>query len=138
MLYRRSSMSLNNQVGGNHYQKLVIQPIEFITRNNIPFCEGNIVKYISRYKFKDGIKDLHKALHYVALIKEYDKWHNISWISTIVRPIEYVTANQFGDIESNIIIKLINRNRVEGDLEDIAVLIKNLIEETGNGNGTQV
>jgi hypothetical protein len=131
-------MSLNNQVGGNHYQKLVIQPIEFITRNNIPFCEGNIVKYISRYKFKDGIKDLHKALHYVALIKEYDKWHNISWISTIVRPIEYVTANQFGDIESNIIIKLINRNRVEGDLEDIAVLIKNLIEETGNGNGTQV
>ena len=53
-----------------HYD-MEIQPIEYIMRNGLGFCEGNIVKYVSRYKEKGGIDDLRKARHYIEiLIKE--------------------------------------------------------------------
>lgn len=58
------------QVGGNHYMKYKIQPIEFITKNNIPFIEGNIIKYIIRWKDKGGVKDLDKIRHYIDLLEE--------------------------------------------------------------------
>ena len=40
------------QVGGSHYKSMVIQPSEFINRNNIPFAEGNAIKYLCRHKQK--------------------------------------------------------------------------------------
>lgn len=55
------------QVGGDHYTKMAMEPIEYINANNLPFCEGNVVKYISRYKDKNGKKDLAKCVHYVLL-----------------------------------------------------------------------
>ena len=65
-----SNSALKKQVEGDHYKKYTIQPIEFITKNNIPFIEGNIVKYICRWKDKGGSKDLDKVIHYVELLKE--------------------------------------------------------------------
>jgi hypothetical protein len=62
------------QVGGKHYMKYKIQPIEFITQNNIPFIEGNVIKYLLRYKDKNGIQDLDKCIHYIELLKEL--YHN--------------------------------------------------------------
>ena len=62
--------ALNKQVEGNHYKKFTIQPIEFITKNNLPFIEGNIIKYICRWKDKGGKSDLDKVIHYVELLKE--------------------------------------------------------------------
>jgi len=63
--------TLSYQVGGNHYKEYEIQPIEFILANKIPYVEGNIIKYICRYKEKNGIEDLRKAKHYIdILIKE--------------------------------------------------------------------
>jgi len=44
------------QVGGSHYESMVIQPSEFINRNNIPFAEGNAIKYLCRHKQKDKSK----------------------------------------------------------------------------------
>ena len=41
------------QVGGDHYKSMVIQPSEFINRNNIPFAEGNAIKYLCRHKQKN-------------------------------------------------------------------------------------
>ena len=65
--------ALNTQVGGNHYQKLTIQPVEFIVKNNIPFLEANVIKYVVRYKDKNGLEDLNKAKHYLEmLIENYD------------------------------------------------------------------
>lgn len=58
------------QVGGDHYRRMRIQPIEFITANNLGFCAGNVVKYISRYKHKNGREDLLKARHYIDLLLE--------------------------------------------------------------------
>ena len=60
--------SLAVQVGGNHYKQFKIQPIEFILANNLGYIEGNIVKYICRYKFKNGVEDLKKIKHYVDLL----------------------------------------------------------------------
>ena len=60
--------SYKKQVGGNHYKKYKIQPVEFIIKNNIGFCEGNIIKYILRFKEKGGVKDLEKAKHYIELL----------------------------------------------------------------------
>jgi hypothetical protein len=62
--------ALNKQIAGGHYKKFVIQPIEFITKNNLPFIEGNIIKYICRWQDKGGVEDLDKVIHYVELLKE--------------------------------------------------------------------
>lgn len=59
---------LNMQVGGEHYKTMAIQPVQFITENNLGFLEGCIVKRISRWRSKDGIKDLHKIKHEVDLL----------------------------------------------------------------------
>jgi hypothetical protein len=58
-------MSANEtQVSGNHYQT-AIQPWDFIVANDLGYLEGNIVKYVSRYKKKGGVEDLRKARHYL-------------------------------------------------------------------------
>lgn len=71
--------STSNQVGGNHYKDLKIQPTEFIHANNIPFIEGNIIKYVIRHRSKNGIEDLKKAKHYIDLLIqfEYESKENI-------------------------------------------------------------
>lgn len=62
----------NIQVGGNHYRDMKIQPIEFIQANGLNFCQGNVVKYITRYKHKNGKEDLLKARHYIDLLLQYE------------------------------------------------------------------
>ena len=57
-----------------HYHKCKIEPIDYILANNLGFCEGNVVKYITRYKDKGGVDDLRKIKVYVDyLIDELDK-----------------------------------------------------------------
>lgn len=60
--------SLEQQVGGKHYKNFAIQPVEFIHKNNLGFIVGNIIKYICRYKDKNGIEDLQKAKHYIDIL----------------------------------------------------------------------
>jgi hypothetical protein len=64
--------ALDDQVGGDHYKKLKIQPIEYIHANQIGYMEGNVIKYVSRWKEKNGIKDLEKAKHYIDLLIELE------------------------------------------------------------------
>lgn len=61
-----------DQVGGDHYKSLKIQPTEFIHANNIPFIEGNIIKYVIRHRSKNGIEDLKKAKHYLDLLISFE------------------------------------------------------------------
>jgi hypothetical protein len=60
------------QIAGTHYMKMVIQPAEFINKNNLPFAEGNAIKYICRHSAKGGLEDIKKAIHYLEMIKERD------------------------------------------------------------------
>ena len=64
--------SLGHQVDGDHYRSMKIQPAEFINENNLPYAEGNAIKYICRHK-KIGKKiDIEKAIHYLQMIIERD------------------------------------------------------------------
>ena len=65
--------SFKKQVGGSHYKNYKIQPVEFIIKNNIGFVEGNIIKYILRFKEKGGVQDLVKAKHYIELLIDSSK-----------------------------------------------------------------
>jgi hypothetical protein len=65
--------SYKKQVGGNHYKNYKIQPVEFIIKNNIGFVEGNIIKYVLRFKEKGGVQDLNKAKHYIELLIDSTK-----------------------------------------------------------------
>ena len=60
----------DHQVAGDHYQKLKIQPIEYILANEMQFCEGAIIKYISRWRDKGGIEDLRKIKHFCDFLIE--------------------------------------------------------------------
>ena len=63
-----STTPLGLQVGGNHYKDLKIQPIEFIHVNNLSYIEGCVIKYITRWRNKNGVEDLEKIKHYIDLL----------------------------------------------------------------------
>ena len=60
------------QVGGNHYASMKIQPTAFIYLNDIPFLEGNVIKYVVRHRHKNGRQDIEKAIHYLQLLLELE------------------------------------------------------------------
>jgi hypothetical protein len=60
------------QVDGDHYKQMKIQPVEFIHANGIPSVEGTVIKYVSRWRSKNGVADLKKAKHYIELLIELE------------------------------------------------------------------
>lgn len=68
----QSHNPLSVQVGGSHYKDLAIQPVEFIYANGIGFFEGNVIKYVSRWRSKGGVADLEKARHYIDMLIELE------------------------------------------------------------------
>jgi hypothetical protein len=69
--------ALDVQVGGEHYKNQKIQPIEYIHANGIPFAEGCVIKYVSRWRDKGGIKDLEKARHFIDMLIELEKKNKV-------------------------------------------------------------
>ena len=61
------------QVAGNHYSKLKIQPMEYCLQNDLNYGQSNAIKYITRYKDKNGIEDLKKAIHCIELLIEFEE-----------------------------------------------------------------
>lgn len=61
------------QIGGSHYKDKGIQPIEYILANNLDFCEGNVIKYVSRWRQKNKLDDLLKAKHYLEFLIERER-----------------------------------------------------------------
>lgn len=59
------------QVGGNHYAKQKMQPIELVMANEMGFCEGSALKYICRHQDKGGAEDIKKAIHYLQLLLKH-------------------------------------------------------------------
>ena len=70
-------MSANDiQIAGDHYKAKAVQPWDYIASNNLGYFEGNIVKYVSRWKNKGGIEDLRKARHYLDKLIELNVLEN--------------------------------------------------------------
>ncbi len=64
--------ALDEQVAGDHYKKLKIQPAEYIHANKLGYFEGNVIKYVTRWRDKNGLADLEKAKHYIELLIELE------------------------------------------------------------------
>jgi hypothetical protein len=64
--------ALNKQIGGDHYSKYPLQPIEFYVANGFSYCQGAVMDYIIRYKDKGGARDLDKAIHVIEIMKELE------------------------------------------------------------------
>lgn len=64
--------ALGTQVGGDHYKNMPIQVVEFCQRNELNYCESNVVKYVCRHRSKNKLQDLLKAKHYIDLLIELE------------------------------------------------------------------
>tara|TARA_R110000868_G_scaffold332979_1_gene593893 strand:- start:603 stop:812 length:210 start_codon:yes stop_codon:yes gene_type:complete len=64
--------ALDEQVGGEHYKNLAIQPVEYIHNNNLGYVEGCVIKYVTRWRSKGGLDDLLKARHYLDVLIELE------------------------------------------------------------------
>lgn len=62
----------DKQIGGDHYKTMKIQPAEFIEANGLSYLQGNAIKYICRFRDKNGIEDLRKAKHYIDMLIEFE------------------------------------------------------------------
>lgn len=69
MINKEENVNLNPK----HYNSNLIQPIEYIISNNMDFLEGNIIKYVTRYKLKNGLEDLKKARVYLNWLIEREE-----------------------------------------------------------------
>lgn len=64
--------ALQTQVAGSHYTDMPIQPVTFIHANGLDFCQGSILKYVCRFRNKNGKDDLLKAKHFIDLLIEME------------------------------------------------------------------
>lgn len=69
----RFSSAFDKQTGGNHYKDLKIQPMEYALANKLDLAQGNVVKYVTRFRAKNGIEDLRKAIHCIELLIEFEE-----------------------------------------------------------------
>ena len=65
--------ALDVQVGGDHYKKLGIQPMEYSMVNNLDACQHTIIKYVTRFRDKGGLGDLEKARHAIDMLIEFER-----------------------------------------------------------------
>lgn len=64
--------ALTTQVGGSHYTKLKIQPMEYSMANDLDACQHTIIKYVTRFRDKAGVQDLEKARHVIDMLIEFE------------------------------------------------------------------
>lgn len=67
-----SKKPLDTQVGGDHYKGMAIQPMEYSMKNGLDACQHTIIKYVSRFRDKGGVEDLHKAKHCIDMLIEFE------------------------------------------------------------------
>jgi hypothetical protein len=78
------SIENKNQVAGQHYKKMAIQPWDYIIQNQISYMEGSVIKYISRWRDKNGLEDLYKCRHFLNKLietEEAEKQKPVGYVS---------------------------------------------------------
>ena len=68
-----SKSQLSTQVGGNHYTKLAIQPMRYSMENRLDALQHTVIKYVTRFRDKNGIEDLEKAKHCIDMLIEFER-----------------------------------------------------------------
>ncbi|WP_455107133.1 DUF3310 domain-containing protein [Porphyromonas sp.] len=116
---------LRQQIGGSHYKDMVFQPISLISLLDLDFFQGNVVKYVSRHRLKDGVRDLAKAKHYCQMAMELDgkKEPDAVLLSEAIGDVwDFVSQNQL-DFEVYMILMHVVRVRWEEAVRAIDELI---------------
>ena len=85
-------MALEIQVDGDHYKDMKIQVVEFCHANQIPFMEGAAIKYLCRWRKKNGLRDLLKARHMIDLLIEMEEKKDITNVPVKEKPVGVVMA----------------------------------------------
>ena len=63
----------DTQIGGNHYTKLAIQPMRYSMENGLDALQHTVIKYVTRFRDKNGIEDLEKAKHCIDMLIEFER-----------------------------------------------------------------
>ena len=64
--------AFDTQVGGDHYSKMKIQPFQYSMKNGLDPMQHTIIKYVTRFRDKNGLTDLQKARHVIDLLIEFE------------------------------------------------------------------
>lgn len=130
--------ALQEQIGGGHYKKLKIQPVEYIVANNIPYCEGSCIKYLTRWRDKGGVQDLNKAKHFIDIIiyhvERIGVTHNP--VTVTIHPYKYCLANSV-PLNEGIAISLVTFWRECSGVDALHMAkerIERIIEEVKNNS----
>lgn len=130
------------QIGGGHYLNKKIQPVEYIQANDLSFFQGNVVKYVTRYKDKKGSEDLKKAIHYLQMILEfeYDVLTNFSYLDENIEEVtEFQTKEDFfghgKEIAKELDAKDISQEQLKVYVDSVRQEKKKLWCETCEGVG---
>lgn len=105
--------ALDNQIGGSHYKDMPFQPIELIAALRCSFIQGCIIKYISRYKNKNGAQDIKKCIHYAQLAIELgDKRRcNDKVLSMSIN--KYIVKNKLTILQRKVITQAVYNNYIQ-------------------------
>ena len=123
-VFLSSMKSLDVQVGGNHYKGLSYQPVKLTADLNLNFIQGNIVKYVSRYRFKNGKQDLEKVLHYAQLGQELQPLNFVPLDSVMQTIRDYAILNGLPDI-----VGLVIEGAVFQNWSQITIIVEKLIRQ---------
>lgn len=116
--------ALDIQIGGSHYRNKGIQPIELIVALNLNFIEGNIVKYITRYKEKNGVQDIMKCIHYSQLAIELKCIrHNIDIHNNYALILQYVKTNDLCSVQTYVL-----NSCLQNDYERVKLLCNEMVK----------
>lgn len=100
--------ALQTQIGGSHYKDMQVQPVEFIVKADLTFIQGCIVKYITRYKSKNGKQDIEKAKHFAQLA--IDLCDAGPEVPSIGLAYHYCQANKLSTIQQNTIVATVKED----------------------------
>lgn len=81
-----------NQVGGCHY-KCKYQVIDYVMKHSLNFIQGNVLKYVTRFRKKNGAEDLKKAIHYCKLSRNYEDTDFTNCTFDITDALKFIEVN---------------------------------------------
>ena len=126
------------QVGGDHYKKSEWQPWDLISTHGIAFLEGSVIKYITRWRRKNGLQDLEKAQHFLLKIEECHQDGYVPSGGAGPRILnDYFTANDISDFREKIVIGIMAGSWRPAQLNHAALLIDSLIETARDGEAQE-
>lgn len=64
--------ALDEQIGGGYYKDLAVQPMEYSMCNDLDPCQHTIIKYVTRFRKKNGVEDLEKAKHCIDMLIHFE------------------------------------------------------------------